>query len=96
MLRYLENYSQLFVMVEISSIFNFSTPKLYMNGSARGRQNAVIPVLLPVGKVIYLTASHVYACTPQLVAHTDARVYFRGLGARIKHFFIKMMIFLDF
>ena len=46
-------------MVEISSIFNFFTPKSYMNGSARGRQNAVIPVLLPVGKVIYLTASHV-------------------------------------
>ena len=76
MLRSLENYSQLFVMVEISSIFNFSTPKSHMNGSARGRQNAVIPVLLPVGKVIYLTASHVYACAPQLVARAGRQSIF--------------------
>ena len=76
MLRSLENYSQLFVMGEISSIFNFSTPKLHMNGSAMGRPNPAIPVLLPVGKVIYLTASHVYACAPQLVARAGRQSIF--------------------
>ena len=80
-------------MVEISSIFNFSTLKSYMNGSAKGRPNPVIPVLLPVGKVIYLTASHMYTCAPQLVARAGRQSIFLEALELESIIFYKMMIF---